>query len=292
MTLEEAKRIIAKFYRNPNPTEEQAFVYTEAMQFIIRTTNDPDYMLGLGGYYYGLKNYELALKYYEMAADLDFEDAFICLGYVWYYGRTGTKDYKKAFEYFSRGMAHGSVCASYKVADMYKNGYYVEKDHKKYKDIIEDLYERVKDSTFMGDCVADVCMRLAKIRVEEGKKEEAVDLYLHAKHFEKQSLERNAFFGDLNVMDWLIHDLYKLIDIDEDDLDYFDLYVLLEEPKKVRFRYDRKVYTVESVIEDGTCVVKFGDKWFRSAKEFVEKAMIGRTPLVSINTSLYGFEVV
>lgn len=32
-----------------------------------------------------------------------------------------------------------------KVADMYRNGYYVEKDQQKYEQIIEDLYPKVKD---------------------------------------------------------------------------------------------------------------------------------------------------
>lgn len=292
MDIRQAKRIMEEFYRNPNPTEDEEFVYIEAMQLLIEETKNPHYMLGLGGHYYAQKKYDLALKYYEMAVEYDDVEAAICLGYIWYYGRTGQKDYKKAFECFSKGMEKGDITASYKVADMYRNGYYVEKDPVKYKAIIEDLYERVKDSTFLGDPVADVCSRLGRIRMEEGKNDEAAELFLQAKWFLKQQLKINAFFGSLNVMEWLIADLYKVIELDEEDFDYFDLYELLKKPKKIRFRYNRRNYIVESLMEDGECVVKFGDKWFRTAKEFVEKAQIGGVPLVHINRELYGFEVV
>ena len=54
---------------------------------------------------------------------------------VWYYGRTGTVDYEKAFRYFS--MAGHNPVAEYKLADMYHNGYFVEKDDVKYKEIIQ-----------------------------------------------------------------------------------------------------------------------------------------------------------
>ena len=84
-----------------------------------------------------MKRFDLALKYYEMAASYDYDEAYECLGYIWYYGRTGERDYKKAFEYFSKMMNKGHLVASYKVADMYKNGYYVEKNMETYKKIIE-----------------------------------------------------------------------------------------------------------------------------------------------------------
>ena len=57
-----------------------------------------------------------------------------CMGYIWYYGRTGERNYKKAFEYFSTMMEKENLVATCKIADMYKNGYYVEKNQEKYKD--------------------------------------------------------------------------------------------------------------------------------------------------------------
>ena len=132
MTVKEARRIAEEFERKQIPTEEDEFIFTEAMRFLIDEEKNPRDMMWLGGYYYEQRHFNLALKYYEMAKAYDYDEAYECLGYIWYYGRTGEKDYKKAFECFSRMMEKGNPQAAYKVADMYKNGYYVKKDYRKY----------------------------------------------------------------------------------------------------------------------------------------------------------------
>ena len=258
----QAKRIIRNFHHNDNPTDGDKFLYTEALGYLIETENEPRYMMQLGGYYYAMRKFDLALRYYEMAADLDYEEAYSCLGYVWYYGRTGVKDYKRAFECFSKCMEKGDMVATYKVADMYKNGYYVQKDMAKYKSIIEDLYAKVRLENNLDAPIPEIYTRLAKIRQDVGRIDEAVDLYMQAKFFLAQRISYNDFFGNLNIMDWLINDLYQLIDFDDTDFDLFDLYYLMKKPVKIAFRYEQKKYTVESFQEEEECTVKFQNKWY------------------------------
>lgn len=288
----QAKRIINKYYHNENPTEDDKFFYTEALGYLIETENDPHYMMELGGHYYGMRKFDLALRYYEMAADLDFEEAYSCLGYVWYYGRTGVKDYKRAFECFSKCMEKGDMVATYKIADMYKNGYYVQKDPAKYKSIIEGLYKRVQKKNDLNAPIPEIYTRLAKIRQDEERIDEAVDLYMQAKFFLAQRISYNDFFGNMNIMEWLVNDLYQLIDFDDTDFDLFDLYYLMKKPVKVAFWYEQKKYTVESFQEEESCTVKFGNKWYRSVSDFISKATIQGEKLTTINMILYGFEVV
>ena len=140
MKSEEAREIVEQFYEKSVHSEEEEFLLTEALDLLITEEQNPEYMMWLGGFYYEKKLFDLALKYYEMARTYDYDPAYLCLGYIWYYGRTGEKDYAKAFEYYSKMMEKGDPVASYKVADMYKNGYHVEKDLKKYEEIIEELY--------------------------------------------------------------------------------------------------------------------------------------------------------
>ena len=104
MTVDEARKIVADFDENQGITDEDEFMFIEAMNFLIEEEKNPDDMMYLGGYYYEQKHFDLALKYYEMAAAMDHDAAYECLGYIWYYGRTGERDYKKAFEYFSKLM--------------------------------------------------------------------------------------------------------------------------------------------------------------------------------------------
>ncbi|MBR3637784.1 MAG: hypothetical protein IKN45_07655 [Lachnospiraceae bacterium] len=95
MTVEEARQIVQEFHDTSIYSDEDFFAFTEAMQFLIEEEQRPQDMLYLGGAYYEQKRFDLALKYYEMAASFDYDPAYECLGYIWYYGRTGERDYRK-----------------------------------------------------------------------------------------------------------------------------------------------------------------------------------------------------
>lgn len=293
MTVKEARKIVDDFREDKIPSEDEVFMFTEAMNFLIEELHDPQDMMYLGGYYYEQKRFDLALKYYEMAATFDYDPAYECLGYIWYYGRTGEKDYKKAFEYFSKLMEKGDPVSTYKVADMYKNGYYVEKDIARYEKIIEDLYPKVKGMDNVFDPVPEVFTRLARIRKSQGREDDAVDLYVYAKDFLAQRIQHNAFFGNLNIMKWLIDDLYEIIEFDEEFMDFYDLYYALKTPRKISFmyEYEDEPQLVESVMEGDECTVCFNGKWFHNRDDFFKGACINNRKLTSIYDDLYGFEV-
>ncbi|HAW16321.1 MAG TPA: hypothetical protein DCW41_06445 [Clostridiales bacterium] len=291
MTIKEARIIIDKFNRNNNYSEDEEFEYIEALDFMIKTTGEPRYMMMLGGYYYGQKDYDLALKYYDMASELGYDEADECLGYVWYYGRTGRKDYEKAFKHFSAAAKRGNIVAEYKIADMYKNGYFVEKDYDKYKEIIKGIYPKIKDTRYLGDPLPEVFTRLARIRTEEGDQEAAAKLYLQAKSFLGQRIMYNPFFGNLNIMKWLVEDLYKIVEPDPLEADLFDLYYWLTRPCSVTFRAKGKPHTVSCVEEDGEYVIDYEGKWFRTVDDFFKKATAEGKLLTDLYTVLDDFVI-
>lgn len=289
MTIAEANRLIDSLAGKNNLTEEEEFEYIEALDYMIKTTTEPRYMMQLGGYYYGQRTFDLALKYYNMAAELGYEEANECLGYVWYYGRTGEKDYEKAFKYFSAAAEKGNPVARYKIADMYKNGYYVDKDYDKYKEIIRGLYPDVADAYYLGDPLPEVFTRLAAIEAEEGNTDKAIDLYLQAKDFLAQRIMHNPFFGNLNIMKWLIEDMYKLIEPDPIDMDLFDLYYWLVRPCRISFRADGKRHEVSCLEEEGEFVISFEGQWYRNVDDFFKKATIDDTLITDLFMELDDF---
>ena len=292
MTIHEAKMILQHYYTLTTPSEEEKFLYTEALQFLIEETKNPDYMVDLGAFYYEQRDFDLALKYYELAAESDNLYAISNLGYIWYYGRTGEKNYEKAFYYFDKASKMGDLVAAYKVADMYKNGYFVEQDRAKYKSIIEDLAVKVRHAQYLEDPLPEIYTRLAKIRAEESTVEEALLLYGTARDFLARRIAFHPFFGNLNIMKWMIEDIYRLRPFDERVMDLYDLYYVLKKPAKVHFTYDEKMYEVESVQEEREMPVRFGDAWFRTVDDFFVKAKIGEKRLTEIYGDLTDFEVV
>ena len=292
MTAAEAQRIGDEYEEKQVRTEEDEFMFTEALNFLIEVNKDPRDMMWLGGHYYEQRNFELALKYYEMAKSYDHDEAYGCLGYIWYYGRTGERDYKKAYECFSRLMEKGNPKAAYKVADMYKNGYYVERDYRKYVDIIEDLYDN-KVTTFrsLEDPFPEISIRLAGIRREQGDIESAVELLVIAKDYLARRISVNPFFGNLNIMKRLIDDLYEMIEFDYEEFDFFDLYYLLKSPHTIKFDYGDAQYLIESEEEDGMCTIHFDGKWYRDRDEFFQKAVLGENKATEVYDEIYGWEV-
>ena len=292
MNVQEAMKIEWNSFRLQTPTEEEVFRFTEAMDFLIRETKQPRYMMSLGSYYYESRRFDLALKYYEMAAAYNDINAAICLGYIWYYGRTGERNFEKAFHYYTKGMEAGDLQSAYKIADMFKNGYYVEKDYEKYCEIIEALYPKVRNAMYLNDPLPEIFTRLARIRMEQGKYDEARALLVQAKDFLAQRIADHPFFGDLNIMKWLMEDLNRLPEtmrLDENDL--YDLFIALKEPAEIRFRYRKKEHTIRSVMEDGACAVCFDEKWYRSVDDFFAKAKINDRLLTNMYQDLYGWKV-
>jgi len=260
---------------------------TEALGVMLNETHDPEYMMALGGMYYERKEFDLARKYYEMAAQCGYEQAHACLGYVFYYGRTGEPDYEKAFEHFTKSADQGNIQSAYKIADMYKNGYYVEKDYDKYVSIIEDLWNRLVEGGNIDNFLAPVpelATRLARIRTQQGDPDgEALQLYYKARSVLEERIEHSRFFGDFSIMKGIINDLYQLTPLDPERIEFYDLYEVLKRPCKVRFKYFGRPWELTCTIEDGASIIEFGGKYFRDIDDFMQHASASEGSLLCEN---------
>lgn len=279
LTIEKAQQILDDYYDLTQPTYEDDIQLINALEYLIKETNNPEYMVELGGWYYGQKQFDLAEEYYLMAAKLDYNNAYECLGYIYYYGRVGQPDYEKAFHYYKLASDQGNLVAAYKLADMYKNGYYVQKDYPKYVQIIKDLYPKIQGATNTFDPVPEIYSRLAKIYVEEGNEDQAIQLLLIAKEFQSQRLIYSQFFGDLTIMKCIVNDLYSLIQFDPDYMDLFDLYYALQKPCKVAIEILGEDHIIEAKYEDGLFFICMDDKNYEDVDQFFLKAKINGEPI-------------
>ena len=291
MTNADALKAVRDYYDKTNPTEDDDFIFTEALGYLIAETKNPKYMHELAWHYCTKKRFDLEIKYLEMAAECGYVHAMEELGYMWYYGQHGEKDYEKAFYYFSMGAGKdsrsGSLWCKYKLADMYHNGYYVEKNEKKYRQMIEQAYKRIKNPNYLNEPFPEISFRLAEIRVEQGRIDEAVNLLRAAKRFMAERLSVEAFWGHLEVMGRIVRFLYQLTPYDKDRADFYDLFYLTQNPGKYSIKRKGKKTTIEVIEENGEQAIKYNNKWFRNFEEFCQKAEIGEYKFTNIYDEIY-----
>lgn len=86
----------------------------------------------IGALYYtgriGHVDKKKALEYYQKAGELGFITAYTNMGYAYLYGDGVDADYEKAYRNFSQGALGGDTEAMYKLGDMFRYGFYVDKN--------------------------------------------------------------------------------------------------------------------------------------------------------------------
>ena len=288
MTIAETLRYVKEYYDISNPTEDDNFIFTEALHYLIDETKNPKYMSELAWFYCEQKRFDLEIRYLEMAAEYGYAPAMEELGYMWYYGQHGEKDYEKVFYYFSKGSESGSMWSEYKLADMYKYGCYVDKDEEKYNNLIRKAYEKVKKPNRLNDPYPEITYRMAKILAEEGKITEAATMLKGAKRFMAERLSYDPFWGHIEVMERIIRLMYSLADVDMNKLNVYDIFGVISPNNSYTFKIRSKKYKIET---DGEGAVKFNGTWYRNYKDFIQKATIDNEKITKIYDELYGWEV-
>ena len=275
MNKAQAYKLIDKFYSNDNPSQEDEFIFVEAANYIIETENDANVMSSLGGFYYGKQKYALAEKYYLLADENGDEYASCGLGFIYYYGRNGERDFSKAFYYYNKSMGFGNMESAMKIADMYHNGFGVEKNEAKYKEILESIFNRIKDTDRLFDPYPEVAHRLSDIYISERKIDITKPMLTKAKSFITQRIRYSPFWGNFIVCKRVIELYYKVFPFDKDNLflSFFDFFHLFKSPHKVKCIYNGKEYLIESFFDEGAMRVKCNNVLYKSTEDFLTNAM-------------------
>jgi hypothetical protein len=273
-SIESSKKIVESYYEKKTPSEEDDNLFVEALEYLIEKTGELKYATQLGGFYYEQKNFDLALKYYLLGAEANDKYALLGLGYIYYYGRCGEVDYKRAFDYYSRASELGLDEAALRISDMYYKGKGVKKDLGKSKEILYALYEKEKNTDLVYSVFPEVVIRLSSYWIKDNQKKKAYNELLKAKNFVKSRLVYNAFFGEFNNMENIVNRIYECISFDKSKMDIYDLFYYFKKPGKASFKYDNKTYQINSDMDGRFVSIEFEGKWYQEIKEFLMRAII------------------
>ncbi len=260
-------------------TEEDKFELKEALGYLSEVEHDGEAMGYLGGIYYEEENYPLAEKYYLASYEAGNKHIATCLGYIYFYGRTGTPDYSKAMRYFLEGAEDGNLEAAMKIADMYRDGLGVEADQEEYKKRIRSLYDEAQLDDNVFAPVPELAHRLASIDIEEGNEEEARYVLTKGRIYITTRIKYNAFWGNFIVARRIETLMDKLGMIDHRLPNFFDLLVLLRKPSEFILVYGGAQYPISSFEDEGKIRVKFADASYQSIEDFFRKASIKGRPV-------------
>lgn len=270
MTIDEAienyNELIHK-RREFTPYEENLFI--DSLKFLIEIKGDSFFMMALGGYYYGKKKFDLSKKYYEMAEEAGDVDAYNCLGYIYYYGRCGAPDYKKAFEYYSLAMKYGNIEAAYKVSDFYRNGKLGFQDLDKAKSILLDIVS--SNDSEVEYYIPEIYSRLGSLEADE---EKAYNYLFVARERIIKRLKNNRFFGNYTICSIITNEIHDRFNKKCQNIDFFDLYYYLSYPNVISLKIGDKKLMVKSFYENNMLCVCFNDEYYKSINDFFIKAEI------------------
>ena len=285
MTTNDALIAINKYYDIDNPSQDDDFVFIESLKFLIEETQDPKYMTELAWYYCEHKRFDLEIRYLEKAAELGSKQAYEELGYMWYYGQHGEQDFEKAFYYFSKGAEKGGLWCRYKLADMYRFGCFVEKDEARYCRMIEEVYEEIKNPTRLNQPFPEVCLRLAGIRDEQGRKDEAIDLLVKGKKFMAERLSLDPFWGHIEVMGRIVRYLDEIsfsLPSRFPSNDFYEFFIFTETHGRYFMSYRGRRIKIEVTEENGEKAIRYDGKWYRSFEDFCSRAEVEGKKFTSI----------
>lgn len=303
MTIVEANAYITDYYLAESHSEDDKFLFVEALHVLIEANHDPNDMHNLACFYAEEREFDLQLKYLEMAADMNFFVSYESLGYHWYYGQSGIVDYEKAFYYFSKGAQSRDdylrIGCEYKIADMYRYGYYVEKDEQKYRDMIERLYDEISHPDRLCTIIPmefisepSLNVRVAEIRLEQGRHEEAVILLKQARLQFAEYIRKNpSWWGNIEEMETVVMMLHENSIDWEENIDLYDLFWIAGEERSLTFRYKNIRFKAECMTEEGRVVIRFNNQWYGDIQDFYEKAKIGGRPVTALYDDLSGYEI-
>lgn len=301
MTIEEARKIEKAFVGGRKNVDEDFFLYTEAMDYLIREDDNPRDALYLGLEYLYRNRYEAARRYFELAAMSGVEMAVTCLGDMYYYGQGVEVDYKKALDYYRQAYAGADPAArgfsGLILATMYHKGQYVERDTQKSKEIALAIYnEAIADENVYNFPDHPLCELLGDICLDEGNEEEAIRYYEEGvESIAKVDIikpDSDDNFDQISDGARLMKKLYQIPSYQPTEFNLMSLHILMEQPAEVSFMYEGRRYYAQSVDgEDGMCYT-FNDKEYRSVDEMMNRARIDGRRLETLFYDIDKVEVI
>lgn len=313
MTQPEAWKLIQYYYDNGRREEDKS-AFHKTCRFLMDEYGDTKAAITSGDDYYSDRDFVNARRNYQYAAERNEPYGYIGLGNLWHYGRCGTVDDQKAYECYQKAVAlltgredfivnpdpkpvlkdedayDDLINAVYQIADLYREGSYVQQSFSIFSSLIRYLYDWMKEPEIFDYYMPEVELRMADATLHENPDDQnrALTYLDDARKRMCVRLEGDSFFGDYEVMKDIVNRIHDLKKPDTNDYDLYDLNVLIEKPCTVSFICQNQKYEITRE-KDG----KIHDRnhIYASVNEWLQNAKINQYPASFMNAECSDFSI-
>ncbi|MCD8294041.1 MAG: hypothetical protein LUE27_02175 [Clostridia bacterium] len=193
-------------------------------------------------------------------------------------GYLGEPDYEKAYEYYRFAAYRGHVLAMYKLAFMYRDGRYVEKDYEECKRLLLQDYYAVTDvSDYYLPTIAEALLELSRAGQASGNTKDALKAVSIIVDGLEHVWAHGATVTETDIK--CVEQMYALKPFAKSKRRLADLLLILQKPGKVSFTVQGKKHTAETVERDGEIIVAYEGQYYRDPADFMNRAEIDGKPM-------------
>lgn len=140
--------------------------FREYMDYLLEEGR-PELYIMIGGEY-GLGKiypYDIArqIDYYEKAIDTGINVGYDYLAEIYFEGKGVPQDFEKAYRYLTSYEGADSYTKTYILAEMYRNGFYLEKDITKAKELYQAIVDDATKWNYLDTYYQMACERLKEL---------------------------------------------------------------------------------------------------------------------------------
>ncbi len=251
--------------------------------------NVNEYVLFLLDFYTGKKRYERTKELFEKNS----KNPWLIerMADIEYYGYLQPPNYQKAYELYRFGTTKGNLMAKLRLAQMYRDGIYVEQDTARYQKMVEECYTdfcAVASKEFLPT-IAIIVFELSLIEEMRGNLPKSIEYLTELKETLEKAYETGADFDNFSMK--MLNRFYTLTSFNAQTMNVFDIAYVLQKPCVVQFQVKRTKYQVQSLYQNNRLVVLFQNRYYRNPQDFLNRATLHNERLKTLNHQIKKMEV-
>ncbi len=238
----------------------------------------------------------LGQKLYEKGIEkLGMRQCYYYLGEIYLKGTNGIYDFEKAFRCFMMAaeaeeggdglylpsLAKTAVLARLKIAGMYRDGLFVERNEKRHDELIRKIYEEVRTKDYSSGR-PEAALEMIELNIDNECDDVILELFTTLLDDSLEGMERKAGreYAEMFVRAGML--LSHFESEESEQLAVFDLYRCLEDEQKITFTYNGQCHCLQLIRHPSLTYYCLDEQKFASLTDLLISGVISGETIGSL----------